>query len=47
VTRALYREFHRRKQRGFTDAEFRAVRERMAGATPRQKAILEGWLADR
>ncbi len=33
VMRALYREFYRQKQRGFTDAEFRAVCERMAGGS--------------
>ena len=31
VMRALYREFYQQKKRGFTDAEFRGVCERMAG----------------
>ncbi len=32
VMRALYREFYQQKRRGFTDAEFREVCERAAGA---------------
>jgi predicted metalloprotease with PDZ domain len=33
VMRALYREFYKEKQRGFTDREFRDVCERTAGAS--------------
>lgn len=33
VMRALYREFYQQKKRGFTDAEFRGVCERMAGGS--------------
>jgi predicted metalloprotease with PDZ domain len=33
VMRSLYREFYQQKKRGFTDAEFRAVCERMAGGS--------------
>ena len=33
VMRALYREFYQQKKRGFTDAEFREVCERMAGGS--------------
>jgi predicted metalloprotease with PDZ domain len=32
VMRTLYREFYKQKQRGFTDQEFRAVCEKIAGA---------------
>ncbi len=32
VMRTLYRQFYQEKQRGFTDAEFREVCEKMAGA---------------
>jgi predicted metalloprotease with PDZ domain len=33
VMRTLYREFYKQKQRGFTDQEFRAVCEQIAGAS--------------